>query len=489
MRSWPSVELSSEAIRTRLFVGSCALLALLLGLHGLADKGLGLDEAASAGFALHSARTWFADNNMALYYALLAGWVRCFGYGEFALRSLSVLCFVASVPAMYALASTLFDVGTARVATLLYVTNPMLVQFAQEARGYMLEVLLLIVAGWALLAQLARPSALRALLHGATLGLALYAHLFAAWLGLVHSLFVLSVWRRPGTPRLQLAAALALSAVFALPLFLQALGSGGEQIGWIYPPSLPAVWRSCELFSGGRWLAVGELACIGAFALGTAHGAPLTRRWVWGWLLVPLLGSWLFSLCLQPIAHPKYLIIVLPAWVLAVSGGLARIASRQLRSLALCVLLLMAAVRLQVWYAELQKERWREVVELLATRWQPGDAIVLDVLGSESFDYYVERLGQSRRWPAALFPSRAWGFPGPEAEPQDPLALSARLRAAQRIWLVRNRAPLSAAELPVAKFHRLIWQRELEPHDEDDRSLFANSHGRLISLQLYAAEP
>lgn len=92
---------------------------------------------------------------------------------------------------------------------------------------------------------------------------------------------------------------------------------------------------------------------------------------------------------------------------------------------------------------------------------------------------YVERLGQSR----------AWGFPAPEAEPQDPLALSAKLRAAQRLWLVRNRSPLSAAELPVAKSHRLVWQRELEPHDEDDRSLFANSHGRLISLQLYAAEP
>jgi hypothetical protein len=88
----------------------------------LAAKGLGLDEAASAGFALHTARTWFADKSMALSYALLAGGVRCFGHGEFALRSLSVLYFVATVPAMYALAIALFDARTARVATLLYVS-------------------------------------------------------------------------------------------------------------------------------------------------------------------------------------------------------------------------------------------------------------------------------------------------------------------------------------------------------------------------------
>src|SRR5215510_3386225 len=131
-------------------ISAYSLAAAMLGWLQLGSKDVWLDEAASAGFALGPPASWIADHNMALYYALLGGWVRVFGHDPVALRSLSVVCFVASVPAFYCLAEALFSRSVARSATALYVTNMLLVHLAQEARGYMLAILLVVLSQLAL---------------------------------------------------------------------------------------------------------------------------------------------------------------------------------------------------------------------------------------------------------------------------------------------------------------------------------------------------
>lgn len=457
------------------------MLALATGGYRLADKGLGLDEAASAAFALHGPGASFADHNMALYYALLGGWVRVFGVSELALRAPSWLLFGAGVPLMARLARALFGESqrAAACAMLLYATNPLLVQFAQEARGYMLEVVLLMLSGWALRRTLARPSFGWAMLAGAALGLALYAHMFAAWLGLVHGAWVLWCWRARHPARWQLSAALAVSGLFAVPLLVAAADSGGGQIAWIYPPSLPAAWETLVGFGGGALAVLAELALIASYA----RSASAHRGWLLAWAFAPLLGSWLFSLLAQPIAHPRYLIIVMPAWLLAVAGGIEALAPRKHLPQALTACLVLASLpRLWFWYFEFEKEQWREVVAAIALQLRPDDRVALDVLGAETFDYYVVRSGQATRWPPALFPERAWAFPSPEDHLPAADVLAARLRATPRVWLVRNR---SQRQWPLAQTHRLLAERVFTPRDGDDRSLFADSRGRLIELQLY----
>ena len=71
------------------------------------------------------------------YFLLMHGWVRLFGAGETALRSVSALAGTATVAVAYAIARELgLRRATARVAAFLVAVSPMLVWYSQEARPY-----------------------------------------------------------------------------------------------------------------------------------------------------------------------------------------------------------------------------------------------------------------------------------------------------------------------------------------------------------------
>lgn len=78
-----------------------------------------------------------------LYYVVAWPWAHVFGSGEAALRSLSALFGIATVPVAYHLARELIGTRGAALATAALVAfNPLLVWYSQEARPYALLVLL-----------------------------------------------------------------------------------------------------------------------------------------------------------------------------------------------------------------------------------------------------------------------------------------------------------------------------------------------------------
>jgi mannosyltransferase len=207
---------ASERLWQWLFV-ACAL---VLGSFRLTHKNLWVDEAASAGFALGGPSAWVADHNMALYYMLLSAWVRVFGSSELALRAPSVLCFAACVPVLYAIARSSFGERSARSACALHVGNAFMLQFAQEARGYMLALLLVLCAQLALVRLLERPELRWSGLYGVSLGLATYAHLFAFWILLAHAVVLAPRWLRPSNTRSAGLVAFGLAALISAPVFV-----------------------------------------------------------------------------------------------------------------------------------------------------------------------------------------------------------------------------------------------------------------------------
>lgn len=84
----------------------------------------------------------FSESAPPLYYALAWLWTQLTGTGEFALRSLSALAGVATVPVAFLLGAELRGRRAGIVAAALVAVNPMLVWYSQEARGYALLVLL-----------------------------------------------------------------------------------------------------------------------------------------------------------------------------------------------------------------------------------------------------------------------------------------------------------------------------------------------------------
>jgi 4-amino-4-deoxy-L-arabinose transferase-like glycosyltransferase len=460
-----------------------SLLALALGSFRLGDKSLWVDEAASAGFALGGPSAWVADHNMGLYYALLGGVVRLFGSSEVALRSLSVACFVASVPALYAFVARAFGERAARIALGLYVSNAFILQFAQEARGYMLAVWLIILANLLLLRLLERRTLRWALLYGLTMGLALYAHLFALWIGLAHACALIGQLRR--TPaRAPLLCGGGLAVLLATPLLVQVVSAGTNQVSWIKPPTLRSALALPVIWSGGsRMFAL--IAC-GLFLL-FVRGLRRTDadRIVAAWFVVPILASFVMSWLVEPVTLPKYLIMGVPALLVGAAVALDRLSSRALCIALTSSLLLCAATRLEFWYRHYQKERWREAVSSLAKQLQAGDALVLELPCPEPLDYYVQRLGLARQLPVPLWPRREWAFPTPAVSDESRADALAPAADGGRIWLVSNRVETPEAIGLIERTHRLAALRQLTPNDEDGDSLFSDSRSRTITLRAF----
>jgi mannosyltransferase len=498
--------LSSRARRVRWFFG-LTLASFALGSFRLGAKSLWLDEIASMNFALGGPGVWFADHNMSLYYALLAGVMKLFGRSEVALRSLSVLSFAGAASLVYALGARLCGERVGRSASVLFVLNAAVVHFAQEARGYLLA-LALVSASSLLLARLCERAAEPeprlaqlwplALGYGVVGGLSLYAHLFAVWVALAHALSAAWLCAR-GVVRVRLLllgfAPLALSAV---PLGLGVLERGVGQIAWLHPPSAAQIWAGLVLLSGGSVaLALLELGLFGLFAFSSAPRADAsTRTLLLAWCLVPPLVSYAFSWLVSPIVHPKYLLLSVPALLLGVAAAIDGLRSPRLRAALLGALLLLSCGRLYFWYAQYQRERWREAAQWLAARARPEDALVLDVMLAEPLDYYVERLELAARMPRLvvlargsegfdLRPPGVWSVPPPAVQPAAPELLRAALGAAPRVWWVQNRSATFDPGAWLGPTYRQRTALTLEPNDEDDRSLFADSRGRVITLRAF----
>jgi mannosyltransferase len=83
-----------------------------------------------------------SESTPPVYYVLAWLWARMFGAGEVGLRSFSALAGTATIPVVYAAASTLVSRRAGIAAAAIVATHPLLVWYSQEARSYALLVLL-----------------------------------------------------------------------------------------------------------------------------------------------------------------------------------------------------------------------------------------------------------------------------------------------------------------------------------------------------------
>ena len=137
----PVGEITAVA-RRWLAVGALTVVAAAAGGFQLGTRSLWFDESWSVLVAqMHGGQFWrawlHADPNMSLYYLLLHFWVPI-GASEAAVRALSLLWTVATVPVLYALSRRLLGFTVAWVACLLFGTSGFVVTYAQQARGYSL---------------------------------------------------------------------------------------------------------------------------------------------------------------------------------------------------------------------------------------------------------------------------------------------------------------------------------------------------------------
>jgi mannosyltransferase len=370
------------------------LTALVLGLYRLGDESLWLDEGVTATLAGGSwsavvDRTVAYDPHTGLYYSAIKLW-SAFGFSEFNLRLLSVLCIAAAAALLAVLAARLFGALAGVVAGVVFATNPFIIRFAQEARAYALAALLTALASLLLVQALDRSSPARWIGWGVATVVLVYVHAVAAAVLVAFLAAIVLHPKRPTTPALVtggLAIGMALS-----PLAILMLRADTSSLDWIPEPAVSDIPRSLRDLAGSQSLVV-AVAVAAVIATVGAVRRPSERAWplVFSALLavVPVVVIFTASY-VKPTFLPRYLIVAIPGIVLLVAAGISELRAPALMLAAAAVVVAIAVPRLDDWYSNESKENWRGVAATVAARSRPDDIVVIYPFGHDAFRFYYD---------------------------------------------------------------------------------------------------
>lgn len=388
--------------RGQLVIG-LVLLALAVRVIGLGLRPLWLDE----GYSLYAIeRSWHDlwavvptyETHPPFYYSVLKLWSTAFGTGAEALRSLSVLFSVATVPVTVAAAFELErqdptgrPLLRAGIAGFLVACSPMLVYLDQQARPYPLMVFAYAVA---LLAVLRLFRELRsggagsiaswALLSGGT-ALTLWSHNLGIFYASCLAVALAPAWlARPlSSARLWrgVAAAAAVLLLYLPCLLIVTRQIGGWTSSWLsWEP-----FKLLELFAFysvpvesltiGSALAALVMLLLAKRAIqndwavqGWTAGRALLLLW-WGPTLLAIGISALFI----PVYLPRTLAATLVPAYLALGGALARSSNARERLVFAAALVLMLTPTAIQTAIQPASERWDEVAAYLGRVVTPAD--------------------------------------------------------------------------------------------------------------------
>jgi mannosyltransferase len=431
------------------------MVALGLGLFRVGEKSFWLDEALSVMFADTPASIWDAlwtvgEMNMIGYYALLNVWMTL-GDSETVARLLSVVFAVAAVPVVWALGRRLIGVVGAGIAALLMAVHPMFIQYAQEARGYSLLVLVAALSTLLLMRAIERPTTARWLLYGAVLGLSAYVHLFAVFVAPAHALMM--ILRRSAISRPASAlAAIGLSVVLAAPALVFLALSDTDQLTWLPQAHLEQIAAvAIALLGGGpterphlRDLTLPALYGVVLVAgVVVTLGAALWRRrieqiqvlfFLAAWIAVPVVISLALSVLVRPLFLDRYLLVVLPALVLLAGAAIARL-PWILRAGAVVAMSLAGVLWLmQGWHGGYEKEDWRSASAYVMAEASPSDAIAFhQPWAAQPLYYYV---GQRDQWDFVPTRVELPLVPEGSASAPDPGEIAQATAGHSTLWLV-----------------------------------------------------
>ena len=397
-------------------------LAAALRFHSLAAKPFWFDEGVSVAIArldwYNFARIlWRREANMSLYYFLLHYWLH-FGGSEFFVRALSVLVATVSVPAIYLLGRHLFDSRVGLTAAALLAVNAYHVQYSQDARSYSLMVLLCLLSSLYLLKSLTEPSGFNRVAYVVISALAVYAQFFSLLLVVAQWISVKTLDREQ-IPQ-QIRNDWRWIALLVAPVLAFATTTGTGPLRWVQRPGLKDLWVFAMHFAGngGPLLLLACLATCAAALLPARHLQEKLRvSWeVWRrhflvlWLVFPIVFTLGLSL-VKPLFVPRYFVFCLPALLLLMACGVARLRSAWLNVPAVLFLLALSFRGTAGYYKrdlDIQRDDWRAASQYLLGQSQPGDALLFHVpMGRMPYEFYHTLPKPASIAPIVLYPRHA----------------------------------------------------------------------------------
>jgi mannosyltransferase len=474
-----------QAWRRGLFLAVLMLLAVALRAANLTRQSLWADEGNSVRLTERSLSLVIAaaraDIHPPGYYLLLWGWVKLFGQGEIAVRSLSVFLGVALVGLVYLLGGRWLGGRCGWLAAFCAAVSPLQIQYSQEVRMYILAALLGAVATYGLVRWMEWGTERHRMIWSAVYVLSAAAGLWTHysfpvvlaalnialvlwWFGQRHDLG----WRQP------LAWWLAMHGV-VLVLYLPWLPVAWAKT-WSYTGISASytlsfiVTQGLKLLSVGetaadddvtRWLVVGIAGLVvfgawGGFAAGRSARSRQLTPYTLGLVLLTLMPIVLMvalTIAGRPAYRPKFFLAGSPAFCVLVGGGIAALekTSESKRSLSNQLWLLLGlglvgvgAVRsLRSYYYDPGYARadYRGMAAAMVRMEQQGDAILLDAPNQwEVFTYYYH--GQAPVYPVC----RSRPCPGAQTEAELGEIAAAHQRLFGVYWATEESDPERVVE-------------------------------------------
>lgn len=394
--------------RTNLsFEGAAAAAVAVVVLAGIAfrlytSSDLWLDEALSVNIARLPLGDLFEqlrhDGHPPLYYLLLHGWMEVFGEGDVAVRALSGVFGVATLPLVWIAGRRYGGRSTAVAALILLATSPFAIRYATETRMYAMAMFL-VLAGWILVrASLDRPTPTR--LAGVALvsGLLALTHYWSFYLLAATAVLLLWHWRRGTATALRVVLALAAGAIVFLPWlpsFLEQAGSTGTPWGRPERPT-NVLAISFSDWGGG---ANGEAQLLGLsltlLVLLALLGRAVDDRRIEldllgrsraageAFVVAATLGlAVLAGYATASAFASRYTALIFPLVVLLAALGTQALGDRRVRAAALVLLALLGGIG-AVRNVVTQRTQGGEVAEYIANQGAPGDLVAFcpDQLG------------------------------------------------------------------------------------------------------------
>jgi mannosyltransferase len=354
------------------------------------------------------------DGSPPLYYVLLHYWMAWFGRSDFAVRALSGVISVGTLPLFWLAGRRLGGRTVAWVTFFLALSSPFAISYATTTRMYSLMILLSLLGYVALSAAWEDPTPRRLLGLTAVTAALLYTHYWGIYLILVAAGWL--VWRvhRTGRGRPVLRAMAAGGAVWLpwLPIFAyQTVHTGTPWTTSASPGDLLQVFGDWS--GGGPWggllmYATFLLFVIGTFGRTAVTGALVTiedsegriRQVRTGPAIVielkprpgmgPMVGIGVATLIVAVILGAvadaafvaRYTAVVLPLFLMVMSAGVAVLPGARFRAGCLAVLVVAGLVTAQTENGQ-DRTQAVQVAAVLNAEARSGDVVVFcpDQLG------------------------------------------------------------------------------------------------------------
>lgn len=400
-----------ETLIVSLFLFFLIAFSVAVSFLFFAPLSLRLDEAQSLWQTRQSFEgilsTISQDVHVPLYHVILRIWQTFLGNEVATARLLSLIFFVLNIPAFFLLARLAYNKSVAYFATLLFAFSPFMNWYGSEIRMYTLFSLLITLNYYFFLSIYKKSSRVAWIGYVITAVLGVYTHYFF-FFGLVTQVlfFIFNHKYFPKNAIKNFLLSAGIVVVTFLPWGLYVLS---QQTVTDMSPLLTTP-TSVDLFNAVTQFIVGfqtdsvntalvslwPLSILIAF-LGLRKDSRITRESMFFIIAViaPLTIAFAISIVYRPVFLSRYLILVLPAFILILSSLIASYPKRLSRVFqVLLVVAMLTTLGVQAVSSNTPvKEDYRAVTEYISTTSTPRDIVVLSApFTVYPFDYYYTGL-------------------------------------------------------------------------------------------------